>query len=219
MILNRKGLDGLIEELKRYPERTEEIMGGYKLVHALFAEGDGIPPRFGSNFREEGPKWEKVSGLDFEAIGRILVCHLCIEHYLENLITLSTSKQFDWDSTRMTFSQKFRLVSNISVLKENRFGKGIEILNSIRNKLSHNMLASVEDDKVAQLKAILVNYQCEGKDDQEKAKIVSSLNLFGTYAIIENFTSLCCAMIAGYCTGLINKKGDAEDYYKHVSTS
>lgn len=219
MIINTTELENLLKGIEKSPEKVEELLKDFKLIHAVFDKNDGIPPRFGSNFREEGPKWEKVSGLDFEAIGRILVCHLSIEHYINNLIELSTPKLFDWDNTRMSFSQKLKLVSKISLLKKNKLHIGIEILNSIRNKLSHNMLATIDNAKFEQLKAILQEYLCKDQSEEEKQKTLSHMNQYDTHAIIERFTCIVCALIAGYCTSLINKNGDGESYYEFVRNS
>ena len=216
MIINKTELEKLLKEIEKNPEKAENLLANFKLVHAVFDKDDGIPPRFGKNFREEGPKWEKVSGLDFEVIGRILVCHLSIEHYINNLIELSSPKVFDWDNSRMTFSQKLKLISKTSILKSNKFDIGIEILNTIRNKLSHNMLAKIDINKFEQLKAILLEYLCRNEPEEEKQKTISHMNQYDTIAIIERFTSIVCALIAGYCTNLINKSEEGEDYYKFV---
>jgi hypothetical protein len=223
MLINQKEIDKFLEEVKLNPEKASELLKNLKIVHAVFDENDGIPPRFGSNFRDNGPKWEKVTGLDFEAIGRILVCHLSIEHYINNLIELSTPIHFDWDNTRMTFSQKLKLVSNINILNKNKFDKGIEILNNIRNKLSHNMLAKIDEVKFKELKQILLNYLCFEKSKEEIKEIEKHYSQFDTFAIIETFTSIVCAIIGGYCISLINivdpEKSNAETYYKHVRDS
>jgi len=167
MIIDTKKLENLIEEIKKNPEKESEILKGFKLLYAVFSENDGIPPRFGANFRDEGPKWEKVTGLDFEAIGRILVSHLILEHYINNLIELSTPREFNWDRSRLTFSQKLKLVSKIEILEKSKFNIGIEILNSIRNNLSHTILATVDEKKVEQLKEILLEYLCSQKPEED----------------------------------------------------
>ena len=219
MIVNQTELERIIEALKENPEKANELLKDFKLFSATYEKDDGIPPRFGANFRNEGPKWEKVSGIDFEIIGRILVCHLCIEHYINNLLILSTPENFEWDKSRMTFSQKLKLISKMKFLEVTKFYKGIEILNSIRNDLSHNMLAKIDDVKFKQLESILLNYLCNKKTKEEKEEIISHMNLYAPVAIIERFTSLTCAKIAGYCTSIINKEEDGETYYSYVRNS
>lgn len=216
MIIDTKEFKKLLEALMENPEKASEIFRSHKFVHAVFEEGEGIPPRFGNNFRDEGPKWEKVTGLDFEGIGRILVSHLCIEHYLNNLIELSSPKSFDWNSSKMTFSQKLKLVNKIEILDKSKFSKGIEIINNIRNRLSHNMLAAIDESKIEQLKKIILDYRCKGKTAIEKDEIVSHLDQFKTHGIVESFTQTVCALIAGYCTSIINKSADGVSYYEYV---
>lgn len=109
MAFNEKELERMLNEISNHPEKVDEILKSFKIFDTMFDENDGIPPRFGNNFRHDGPKWGKITGVDFDSIGRILVCHLCIEHYIDNLIELSTPLKFNWESSRMSFSQKLNL--------------------------------------------------------------------------------------------------------------
>ncbi len=54
---------------------------------------------------------------------------------------------------------------------------------------------------------------CPGKSQEEIEEVKSHFNLFGPHAIIERFTSITCAMIAGYCSRIFDNKMDAEEYY------
>ena len=212
MKLNQDDLEKIIEELKRDPDRKEELLRDFKLFHSFFSSDDGIPPRFKGNFRDD-PGWEKVSGLDFEAIGRILVCHLCIEHYIENLIELSAPPNWDWRGSRLTFSQKFKLVRNMRLFSESNFDRGVDILNSIRNKLSHDLMAGIDKDKVDELRSILLEYVTKGKSEQERTEVKAHFEQFDVHATIERFTSLSCAMIGGYCSRLVGGTIDANAFY------
>jgi hypothetical protein len=216
MIINKEELDKIIIEIKANPGKQEELLKDFKLFHAFFEEDDGIPPRFGKNFRENGPIWEKVTGLDFEAIGRVLVCHLSIEHYVNNLIELSTPKSFNWEKSRMSFNQKLNLVQDLVIFQKNECVKGIRILNEIRNKLSHELLANIDENKLKELHQILLKMVCTRKSQEENEEVKSHFNLFGPHAIIERFTSITCAMIAGYCSRIIDNKMDAEEYYNQI---
>lgn len=55
MIINREELEKIIIEIKANPDKQEELLKDFKLFHAYFEKDDGIPPRFGKNFRENGP--------------------------------------------------------------------------------------------------------------------------------------------------------------------
>ena len=87
---------------------------------------DNLPPLFSDKFREIGPEWKRLTGIDFERVGRILTCHLIIEHYLTNYIELQSPNEFDWSEARLTFSQKLKLAKKTSGLKEASIFKGIE---------------------------------------------------------------------------------------------
>jgi hypothetical protein len=219
MIVNSTELERILVALKKNPEKANELLKDFMLFSATYEKDDGIPPRFGANFRNEGPKWEKVSGIDFEIIGRILVCHLCIEHYIDNLIYLSTPENFEWNESRMSFSQKLKLIRKMKFIEATKFYKGIEILNSIRNDLSHNMLAKIDEVKFKKLESILLKYLCNNKSKEEQDEIISHMSLYSSVAIIERFTSLTCANIAGYCTSIINKEGDGETFYSYIRSS
>ncbi len=213
MIINKEELEKIIIEIKANPDKQEQLLKDFKLFHAFFEEDDGIPPRFGQNFRENGPIWEKVTGLDFEAIGRVLVCHLSIEHYLNNLVELSTPKNFNWKKSKMSFNQKLNLISELPIFRKNDCINGIRLLNEIRNKLSHDLLAKIDTNKLKELYQILLKMVCQDKSPEEIEKVENHFNLFGPHAIIERFTSLTCAMIAGYCSSIIKNKIDADEYY------
>jgi hypothetical protein len=212
MKLNSQEFEKIAADIRANPDKAEELLKDFKLFHSFFGQDDGIPPRFKSNFRQE-PGWEKVTGLDFEAIGRILVCHLCIEHYLENLIELSTPAIWDWESTRLTFYQKFKLVKNIRLLKDSKFDRGIDIVNSLRNKLSHDMMAKIDKCRIEELKAITLEYVSKGKTGEDLNEIRIHFELFDVHATLERFTSLVCSMIGGYCSRIIDGTIDAESYY------
>jgi hypothetical protein len=213
MIINEAEFVRILNEIKANPDKQEELLKDFKLFHAFYKEDDGIPPRFGDNFRLEGPKWDKVTGLDFERIGRILVCHLSIEHYINNLIELSSPKEFNWEKTRMNFTQKINLIQGLKIFSQNEFIKGIRILNDIRNKLSHDLLGTIDENKLTELKSILLDIVCMDKSEEKIFEIKNHFELFGPHAVIERFTSITCAMIAGYCSSLVNQNNDGEEYY------
>jgi hypothetical protein len=211
MKINKEHLDKILEEVRKNPNKMEELLKDIKPIHSIFGQDDGIPPRFKPNFRKD-PGWEKVSGLDFEAIGRILVCHLYIEHYIEKLIELSTPPILDWDSPRLTFSQKFKLVRKIRLLKESKFDRGIDIVNSIRNKSSHDLMSKIDKSKIEELKSILFEFERQGKKKEELSEVRIHFDLFDVHAIIERFTLLVCSLIGGYCMQLVGGTVDAETF-------
>jgi hypothetical protein len=114
----------------------------------------------------------------------------------------------------MTFSQKYNLVRNIPFLKETKFARGIEILNSLRNKLSHDMTAKIDNKKVDELKSITLEYVSRDKSGNDLNQLKIHFELFDVHAAIERFTSIVCARIAGYCSSLVGVEINSESYYK-----
>jgi hypothetical protein len=152
-----------------------------------------IPPMFSETFRKS-PEWEIIKNIDYETTGKILICLLILEHYVTNLITLLTPEDLNWNGTRMTFNQKITLISKMGAFTDPEFIKGIEIINGIRNKYSHNLLASIAESNIQELKRIIIKFRGRSEIPNDAKNIV----------VIEAFTYLVCAYIAGYCTALVD---------------
>ncbi|WP_298146613.1 hypothetical protein [Flavobacterium sp.] len=165
---------------------------GEDRVENIFTN-ESLPALFADSFRELDLKWNKVEGVNFEILGRVLSCHLIIEHYLTVFIELEISSRLNLDKLRLTFSQKLKLIEDNQALKEEGIIKGIEILNRIRNKFSHNLKVKIDEKDIEYLKKVVDKiYKKEGKEVDNK--------IYSDVAIIEIFTSMTCAFIAGYLT-------------------
>jgi hypothetical protein len=80
-------------------------------VDKIFSN-DSLPSLFSDTFRDLDVKWNKIEGIDFELVGRVLICHLIIEHYLTVFIELEISRKLTLDKLRLTFSQKIKLIED-----------------------------------------------------------------------------------------------------------
>lgn len=164
------------------------------------------PPLFSSNFRESGPEWIPLINVDYETIGRVLICHLVIEHYINNLLSLNTRPDIDWAKARLTFFQKIVLIKKMKIFIDNDFDfvKGIEIINNIRNSFSHKINASIEKSKIKELSSITKKLDVGGRLNKLPIELEN-------VAIIEFFTKIFCTYIAGYCDAVVrygnNDKG------------
>jgi hypothetical protein len=160
---------------------------------------DNLPPLFGENFSPGKHDWKRLSGIEFERIGRILTCHLLIEHHINKFIELRTPKEFDWDESRLTFSQKLKLVKKDHPFQKYKFIKGIEIINKIRNTYSHTLEVSIDEKDIHIINEILIAIREKhpSKDGEEYEHTA--------LATIEALTSLFCAYFAGYCSSLIDQ--------------
>jgi len=157
----------------------------------MFSNGH-LPPLFGDSFRDN-PNWERLTGVEYELIGRILICHLLIEHYLTKFIELETPKGYNWDESRLTFSQKLKLVNKHSILSKFHLIEGMTLINKIRNRFSHNIKAKIISSDITSLKKVIIEFQ---KQVNSSSEIVIS----GDIEIIETFTTFALSFIAGYCS-------------------
>jgi hypothetical protein len=169
-----------------------------KRIEKIFT-GDSLPPLFSDSFRDLEVNWNKIEGVDFELVGRILICHLLLEHYINMFIELETSKEFDFNNARLSFSQKLKLISKIESFKEVGIIKGIEILNKIRNKFSHNLKVQIDSNDIVYIKSVVDKI---GTNESSPADD----NEYSDLATIESFTSMTCAFMAGYCTATVHKR-------------
>jgi hypothetical protein len=172
-------------------------MSETKTIDTIFSDNN-LPWLLNKNYRHNSEDIKKSTGIEFEKIGRVLACHLFIEHYLTKLIELKTPVQFDWDESKLTFAQKLKLVKKFMFsLKKTHFYQGIETINKIRNKLSHNIEASIEINDINVIKAVLKSNFEESESESHNQFEYSDL------AIIELFTSIFCAYVHGLCDGIV----------------
>lgn len=75
---------------------------------------------------------------DHDLIGRVLKCHLILETYMDDCIKYLNKDQLSIDNTSLRFNQKIDLLENKLDGMDSYF-KGIRSLNTIRNKLAHNL--------------------------------------------------------------------------------
>jgi len=131
-------------------------------------------------------KVRALDDVDYDFLGYMLCCHLVIEHHLDEfLATLGTRLQ--WDKARLTFSHK------ISLFPVEIFPYGVELiqavkhLNSMRNKVAHNIRARATDMSFEPLKSYL------GTVHEGREKVPDD-----PHAILEVFTSTVCAFLIGW---------------------
>ncbi|MHC0441418.1 hypothetical protein [Flavobacterium sp. 3-210] len=90
---------------------------------------------------------------EHDTIGHILKCHLVVEHYLTNYLQ-ANFKNLDFDSARLSFSQKANLIS----VRDTRVAfvkPGIIELNRIRNKFAHNLKAELSLNTMNEMLSVL----------------------------------------------------------------
>jgi len=172
-------------------------MQSKKRLEKIFTK-ENLPPVFGENFKAGNYDWKKLTGIDFETVGRILVCHLLLEQHLNKLIELRTPVNFNWNESRLTFTQKLNLLKKDHAFAEYKFFKGLEVINKIRNKYSHSLEVQIAETDLRIISEI---------NSSSKKKQTSHVNEefeHSQIAIIESFTLFFCSYIAGYCTCMVD---------------
>lgn len=137
-------------------------------------------PQLEAHFNEENEKFKKLLQADHDLIGRVLKCHLIIENSLNRYL----SEKMDikaLDEIKLTFFQKAQLIPNeresATFVKQ-----GILTLNTVRNKLAHNLSAEVQIKDILPIVAVL--HYARPKE-----------NFTDPYSAIEAFTAVACAFL------------------------
>jgi hypothetical protein len=151
----------------------------------------GLPPLL-AEIADGSITWQRLEGLDYEILGYFLSCHLIIEHYIDEYLKIRYPS-LDWEAARHTFGQKISLLSQFKVSDKYDCIPPIKHLNSLRNKISHNIDFKIDVGDLAPLS----NYLTKTYEDKDKVPKESK-------AILEEFTNMTCVLFAGYISGLAN---------------
>ncbi|WP_319562332.1 hypothetical protein [Marispirochaeta sp.] len=137
-------------------------------------------PEIEKHFNEENERYKQLFSQDHDRVGRILKCHLLVEHYLDKFI--AHEKKIDnLQSVRLSFYQKAQLIPTEGV-SASVVRPGILELNTIRNKFSHNLYATIETRDIQAMRQLLE---------------VARLNIIWENPVrqIEAFTTVTCTWL------------------------
>jgi len=136
---------------------------------------------------------EEVLGLlnrKTDEFGFVLKCHLIIEYYIDSYLKTAYPSILNWQSSRLTFSQKLELINNnrtpIGV-----YYQGIKCLNSIRNKFSHRISYVIEKKDYKEIEEIMTIWKNASNEPVPEG-----------LALIESFTLWVCGNIDGMINGI-----------------
>jgi hypothetical protein len=163
--------DSKLPDVKAIAARTVEIMGGReKVIASIEAEYYAMKAR-----------WNK----DVLTIGRILRAHLHVEYYLTEFLQHTNPQLGDLDEARITFNQKVNLLQSDD-LKIGYLLPGIRHLNKIRNRLAHNLEATVtEEDATVFLQGLFKAFRdagTKGSENQLGTNPIDVLEEFAEFA-------------------------------------
>jgi hypothetical protein len=136
-----------------------------------------------------------------DELGRVLKCHLIIEHYIDNYLNVAYPTVYNWNNIRLTFSQKLELTQNPKTIFT--YYSAIKNLNSIRNKFSHKLNYSIKSEDYKDIETIMRIWNTE-----LNKSLQSGINL------IEEFTIWICVNIDSMINGIKKQsKGLGIPYY------
>lgn len=147
-----------------------------------------LPPLI-SKISEGEVTWQALEGIDYQKLGYFLSCHLVIEHYLDEYLRVEYP-DLDWDSARQTFGQKVALLSRFKVSAKYDCIPAIKHMNSLRNKLSHNVDVAITSENLLPLTHYLEKVY--GKEVEVPCEPT---------AIMSQFTTMTCVLFASYISG------------------
>ncbi|MFG3449583.1 hypothetical protein ACGFZ3_13460 [Stenotrophomonas sp. NPDC047960] len=137
-------------------------------------------PEYLKWFDEQNDKFKTLIAADHDPIGRVLKCHLVVEHYLTEWLVNHYGIQ-DIEKVRLTFAQRANLIPSqgqaVSFMKP-----GILKLNAIRNDFGHSMEATPSMDDMSALLTVLRVFQ-------PQRRFESPLD------IVEAFTTTACTFL------------------------
>jgi hypothetical protein len=131
-------------------------------------------------------KVRALDDVDYDFLGYLLCCHLVIEHHLDEFLATQGTR-LQWDRARLTFAHK-TLLFPVSIFPHGAdLIMAIKHLNSLRNKVAHNIKARPQELSFEPLKSFLRKVH-EGRENVPDEP----------YAILEAFTSTVCAFLIGW---------------------
>ena len=169
---------------KELARLTIDYLGGPHLANEVFS----------TEFGEMNRRWNQ----DTETIGRILRAHLYVEHYLNEYLRKANPRLGDIAGVRLSFAQKVKLLDQNDPHIRHMIA-GIKHLNSIRNRIAHNLDVQVsEEDAEVFLKALPLREmrkQMEGanKTHPEPLQLLEDFSTHAAHALSQQFSKFGAA--------------------------
>lgn len=149
----------------------------------------GLPPLV-AEIADGSVTWQRLEGIDYEVLGYFLSCHLVIEHYIDEYLKICYPA-LDWDAARHTFNQKVSLLSRFKISDQYDCVPAIKHLNSLRNKLSHNIEFQIRPEDLLPLTQYLTKVH-----NNDLANVPKE-----TKPILALFTTMSCVIFASLISG------------------
>jgi len=99
-------------------------------------------------------RWVSFWGRNADHLGTLLICHLIVEHHIDEWLEAANPGMKPVGETRLSFAQKMELLDGVEATIQWLL-PGIRRLNRIRNRLAHNLEAAISDDDLKPIQEIV----------------------------------------------------------------
>ncbi len=142
-------------------------------------------PHIERELAEFNAEFRALRSRDDNFVGRFLTCHLIVEHFLDDYLAAGFPAMPGLPNVRLTFAQKLDLAAHPqSALFQ--FTDAVKCLNSVRNKLVHNIHYNPTDADLEPIRRIMDIWNTA----REKP-------LNRRLEMIEDLTLLLCGILSG----------------------
>lgn len=149
-----------------------DIEGVEEVVRSLTPHWEVIE----RHFHEENARYIALLQHDHDTLGRVLKCHLIIDHYLDRFLTEHLGIE-DVADVKLSFFQKCKLLPNRGSAAA--FVKpGILKLNSVRNRFGHTLQPDLENENLGPINEALAVARPNHRGDN-----LSRIEAFTTVAV------------------------------------
>lgn len=149
-----------------------DIEGAEEVVRSLTPHWEAIE----RHFNQENARYIELLRHDHDALGRVLKCHLILEHYLDRFLA-EHLKVEDITDAKLLFFQKCKLLPNHGSAAA--FVKpGLLKLNTVRNRFGHTLRPDLEHEDLGPINEVLTVARPNHRGDN-----LSRIEAFTTVAV------------------------------------
>ena len=155
-----------------------------------------LPPLVGPLI-EGSVTWNKISDISYTTVGYLLCCHLVLENYIESFVGANMRSGLSIENARLTFGQKLSIIESWELPDQYNFIPSLKHLNSLRNKLGHNIRTVISENELLPLVQFL---------EKVRGKKLGKLDVL---SVLEAYTGAVGAYMAS--AYVLAKQGPQQD--------
>ncbi len=135
---------------------------------------------FKKEIEEFNKQWHEFWQADTDWLSTILICHLSVEHYVEEYLESANPAIGSIKNKRLTFSTKLDLMGERNKVIQ-MLMPGLKRLNRIRNRLVHNMGEKITDEDLLPIKNVVWPWHKAGDNPcNEGIELIKDFSLMAT---------------------------------------